>query len=140
MELFANLLIFVKFRSVPFHWINSKPPIRSDPVPGTGTELYWNFCPYKKKFKITASEAVSKPLKKKKKTESREFRDQQKQSQKKSRLVPFHSTTEEAEQIVSDVAQLVEPGSPTRDDQVSIPGVAIDFLKRRCAACRMFPV
>ena len=75
---------------------------------------------------LTSSEAVSKPLKKKKKKESREFRDQQKQSQKKSRLVPSHSTTEESEQNLSDVAQLVEVGSPTRDDQGSIPGVAID--------------
>ena len=31
-------------------------------------------------------------------------------------------------QIVYDVAQLVEPGSPTQDDQGSIPGVAIDFF------------
>ena len=42
-----NLLIFVKFRSVLFHRISWKPPIRSDPVPGTGTELYWNFYLYK---------------------------------------------------------------------------------------------
>ena len=39
----------------------------------------------------------------------------------RSRTTSSHSFSEEAEQIVIDVAQLVELGSPTREVEVSIP-------------------
>jgi hypothetical protein len=69
-----------------------------------------------------SSEAVPRPASKKKKKESREFRDQEKKSRKKSRVVPSQSTMEELEQILPDIAQLIEVESLTRDVQGSNPG------------------
>ncbi|KAK4030460.1 hypothetical protein OUZ56_023605 [Daphnia magna] len=69
------------------------------------------------------SSVVSYSVRKKKMKETREFRDQQKQSKKRSRTASSHSPVEEAEEIESDVARLVELGSPTREVSVSIPGV-----------------
>jgi hypothetical protein len=75
------------------------------------------------------SSVASKSVKKKKmNNETREFRDQQKQSKKRSRTTSSHSFSEEAEQIVIDVAQLVEVGSPTREVEVSIPVGDINAL------------
>ncbi len=68
------------------------------------------------------SSVASKPVRKEKRKETREFRDQQKQSQKKSRTAPSQSLSEEAELCVTDLAQLVEPGSPILEDEGSIPG------------------
>ena len=66
---------------------------------------------------------ASKSVKKKKIKETREFRDQQKQSEKRSRTAFSHSSGEEAVRIRNDVAQLVELGSTTREVPLSIPGV-----------------
>ncbi|KAI9550943.1 hypothetical protein GHT06_004471 [Daphnia sinensis] len=59
------------------------------------------------------SSVASKSVRKKKMKETREFRDQQKQSKKGL----------EPEEIESNVARLVEPGSPTREVPGSLPGV-----------------
>ncbi len=69
-----------------------------------------------------SSEAVPRPVSKKKKKGSREFRDQEKQSRKKSRVVSSQPSMEESEQILPDIAQLVEDESPTREVQGSNPG------------------
>ncbi|KZR96929.1 Uncharacterized protein APZ42_008463 [Daphnia magna] len=69
------------------------------------------------------SSVASYSVRKKKMKETREFRDQQKQSKKRSRTASSHSPVEEAEEIESDVACLVELGAPTREVPVSIPGV-----------------
>ncbi len=60
--------------------------------------------------------------------QTREFRDQQKQSKKRSRTASFCGSGEVAEEIEFGVAQLVELGSPTRELPVSIPGVDINFF------------
>ncbi|KAI9550931.1 hypothetical protein GHT06_001741 [Daphnia sinensis] len=52
-----------------------------------------------------------------------EFRDQQKQSKKRTRTASSLSSGEEPEEIESNVARLVEPGSPTREVPGSLPGV-----------------
>ena len=72
------------------------------------------------------SSVASKLVKKKKMKQTREFRDQQKQSKKRSRTASFSRSGEVAEEIESGVAQLVELGSPTREVPVSIPGVDIN--------------
>ncbi|EFX63180.1 hypothetical protein DAPPUDRAFT_335836 [Daphnia pulex] len=58
--------------------------------------------------------------------QTREFRDQQKQSKKRSRIDSSSGSGEVAEEIESGVAQMVELGSPTREVPVSIPGVDIN--------------
>ncbi|KAI9550907.1 hypothetical protein GHT06_004528 [Daphnia sinensis] len=55
--------------------------------------------------------------------QTREFRDQQKQSKKRTRTASSLSSGEEPEEIESNVARLVEPGSPTREVPGSLPGV-----------------
>jgi hypothetical protein len=72
------------------------------------------------------SSVASKSVKKKKIKHTREFRDHQKQSKKRSRTASSSGSGEVAEEIVSGVAQLVELGSPTREVPVSIPGVDIN--------------
>ncbi|KAK4030432.1 hypothetical protein OUZ56_023499 [Daphnia magna] len=67
------------------------------------------------------SSVASYSVRKKKMKETREFRDQQKQSKKRSRTASSHSPVEEAEEIETGVARLVELGSPTREVSVSIP-------------------
>jgi hypothetical protein len=57
--------------------------------------------------------AASKSVKKKKIKETREFRDQQKQSEKRSRTAFSQSSGEETVRIGNDVAQLVELESTT---------------------------
>ncbi|KAK4030452.1 hypothetical protein OUZ56_023546 [Daphnia magna] len=69
------------------------------------------------------SSVASYSVRKKKMKETREFRDQQKQSKKRSRTASSHSPVEEAEEIESDVARLVELGSPTLEVSGSIPSV-----------------
>ena len=69
---------------------------------------------------------ASKSVKKKKIKETREFRDQQKQSEKRSRTAFSHSSGEGTVRIGNDVAQLIELESTTRDVPVSIPGVVIN--------------
>jgi hypothetical protein len=69
-----------------------------------------------------SSEAVPRPVSKKKKKGSREFRDQEKQSRKKSRVASSQPSMEESEQILPDIAQLLEVESPTREVQGSNPG------------------
>jgi hypothetical protein len=70
------------------------------------------------------SSVASYSVRKTKMKETREFRDQQKQSKKRrSRSASSHSPIEKAGEIESDVARLVELGSPTPEVQVSIPGV-----------------
>jgi hypothetical protein len=69
---------------------------------------------------------ASKSVKKKKIKETREFRDQQKQSEKRSRTAFSNSSGEEAVRIGNDVAQLVELEATTREVPVSIPGVVIN--------------
>jgi hypothetical protein len=69
-----------------------------------------------------APSVASKPGRKEKRKESREFRDQQKQLQKKSRTASSNSFSEETQELMTDVAQSVELGSPTREVQGSIPG------------------
>ncbi|EFX64271.1 hypothetical protein DAPPUDRAFT_118331 [Daphnia pulex] len=72
------------------------------------------------------SSVASKLVKKKKMKQTREFRDQQKQSKKRSRTASSCGSGEVAEEIESGVAQMVELGSPTREVPVSIPGVDIN--------------
>ncbi len=69
---------------------------------------------------------ASKSVKKKKIKETREFHDQKKQSEKRSRTAFSHSSGEEAVRIGNDVAQLVELGATTREVPDSIPGVVIN--------------
>jgi hypothetical protein len=69
---------------------------------------------------------TSKSVKKKKIKETREFQDEQKQSEKRIRTAFSHSSGEEAIKIENDIAQVVELGSPTREVPVLIPGVVIN--------------
>jgi hypothetical protein len=71
---------------------------------------------------VVVSSVASKPGRKEKRKETREFRDQQKQSKKKSRTTSSQSLTEEEGQMITDIAQSIELGSPTREDEGSIPG------------------
>ena len=68
-----------------------------------------------------SSKEASKPPKKKKSTESREFRDQSKRSKKKNNEVPFNFPVEEASKFVEVLAQMVEQESTTPEDPSSSP-------------------